>query len=213
MGETPHRLERTDRTHRDHQPPALDELAQERLGEVVGSGGDNNGVIGSVLVPPEVAVGFQHVDLQISESLQKGPRRGRQLRDDLHRVDLDSHLGENRCLISRPGTDLEHLVPRLDLEQLGHPGHDVGLRDGLTVSDGQRVIFVGLVEIIGGHELMAGNSPHRLQDQWVAHITGLDLEVDHGISLLCIGLRIGDRVTDVLLEYRVAGIVFGPRRR
>jgi hypothetical protein len=44
---------------------------------------------------------------------------------------------------------------------------NLGLRDGLTVSDGQKVIFVGLVEIIGGHELMAGNSPHRPQDQWV----------------------------------------------
>ena len=75
------------------------------------------------------------------------------------------------------------------------------------------MIFVGLVEIIGGHELMAGNSSHRPQDQWVAHITGLDLGVDHGISLLCIGLLIGDRVTDVLVDYRVAGIVFGLRRR
>ena len=54
MGETPHRLERTDRTHRDHQPPALDELAQERLGAVVGSGGDNNGVVGRVLTTATV---------------------------------------------------------------------------------------------------------------------------------------------------------------
>ncbi len=75
--------------------------------------------------------------------------------------------------------------------------------------DGQKVIVVGLVEIIGGHELMAGNSPHRPQDHGVVHATGFDLGVDHGISLLCIGLRVGDRVTGILHWDRVAGILFG----
>ena len=93
MGKPPQRLEGTDRTHRDHQPPVLGKLEQKRSGQMVGSRGDDDGVVGSVLFPPEVAVGFQHFDLLIAKSLQKGRRRGRQLRDDLHRVNLDSHLG------------------------------------------------------------------------------------------------------------------------
>ena len=73
---------------------------------------------------------------------------------DLDGVDLCGQLREHRRLISRAGADLEGAPAWLDLEQVGHERNDVGLRDGLAVTDGQGAVRVGGGARLLGNELV-----------------------------------------------------------
>ena len=76
-------------------------------------------------------------------------------------------LGKHRGLITGSGADLEHMVVGSDLEELGHAGHDEGLRDRLALRDAEGVVTVRDVLILFAHESLARDSGHRRDDALV----------------------------------------------
>ncbi len=95
-----------------------------------------------------VAVGVLDVDVLVARRLEARTRLLGELLDDLDGVNFHLlGLREHRRLVTGARPDLQHPLPRLELQQLRHLRHDEGLRDGLTVADGQGVVGVGLVAI------------------------------------------------------------------
>ena len=71
--------------------------------------------------------------------------------------DREHHPGkprQDRRLVTGAGANLEHAVVRLRRQRFGHDRNHVGLRDGLSFSDCERMVFVGLVPQRLGHEEM-----------------------------------------------------------
>jgi hypothetical protein len=88
-------------------------------------------------------------------------------------------LGQERSLISGAGADFKHGVSGSHLEQLEHEADDIGLRDGLALANGERVVIVGLRLIGLGDELVPGNARHSGQDAFVADAALAKLDFDH----------------------------------
>jgi hypothetical protein len=99
-------------------------------------------------------------------------------------VSFSGNLGENGGRIARSGADLEYLFPAGEPERLDHECHDVGLRDGLTLLDRQRSIFVGEFAKLLGQEGLARDTAHGVQDQLGAHPPGNDGFLNHLVSKL-----------------------------
>ncbi len=81
-------------------------------------------------------------------------RLRRELVDQFDRVDGVREFGQNRRLVAKPGTDLEHLVGRRQIQQLGHQPDDERLRNGLFEADRQRHVGVGIALQFERHELV-----------------------------------------------------------
>src|SRR5262249_10550101 len=58
-------------------------------------------------------------------------------------------LSEYRCLIAAAGPYFEHIIVRLQVQQLGHQRNDKRLRDGLSVTDRQRTVLIGRMRGLG----------------------------------------------------------------
>ena len=67
-----------------------------------------------------------------------------EFRDNLDAADLRAQLGEDGRLIPRTRADFQDPLSGFDAQPLGHVGHNVGLRDGLSIADGAGMIAVGL---------------------------------------------------------------------
>ena len=78
-------------------------------------------------------------------------------------------MRQHRRLIAGAGADLEHLVARVELELLGHVGHDVRLRDGLAAFDRQRDVLIGVIAENFIDELLPRHALDRTQDRGVAN--------------------------------------------
>ena len=139
----------------NHQAPVGAELFEQRRGNVVGSCGDDDGVERRLVGPSVVAVGHAGFDPFVTEAPQAIARRLAELRNDLHREHLCTHLCEHRSLISRARADLEHALAGLHFKQVGHHGDHEGLRDRLAVADRQWPVIVGAPQLIARHELVA----------------------------------------------------------
>src|SRR3989442_1278096 len=79
-----------------------------------------------------------------------------------------AQLGEHRRLVARARTDVEDAVALAHLEQLAHPRDHVRLGDRLAVPDRQGLVLVGEVADVRGHEQLARNLGHRLENALVA---------------------------------------------
>jgi hypothetical protein len=104
--------------------------------------------------------------LELAHTLACGLQQGL---DALEGIDLVNQAGEHRGLVTGAAADLEDFLrlPSLD-EQLGHPRHDVGLGQGLLVTDGQRDILVGAVRHGFVQKQVPGNPAHRIEHRHVA---------------------------------------------
>src|SRR6202030_4706689 len=63
-------------------------------------------------------------------------------------------------LVARACADLENMVLRLDLELLGHISDNVGLADGLSAGDRQRLIRISAIDELRGDEMLARHLVH-----------------------------------------------------
>ena len=70
--------------------------------------------------------------------------RARELVEALERVDRSRQARQDRRLVSRAGSDLQHLLAGFDGQALRHETHHRGLRDRLAEPDRKRVVAVGL---------------------------------------------------------------------
>jgi len=79
----------------------------------------------------------------------------------LYRKYAAAQAGEDRCLITGTGADLENLVPFAEIELFGHQRHDIGLADRLAATDGQGHILIGLIRERWGDKSLAGRPLDR----------------------------------------------------
>src|SRR4029453_5079103 len=131
------------RSDRNHEAAGRRQLIDQRPGNLVRCGGDDDAVERGMLGPPRIAVSLANADVRVAKLTQEGRCGPGEPRNDLDRVDFARQQSENRRLVSRAGADLEDSMRRFDAEHLGHIRNDVWLRDGLAEADRQRRVIVG----------------------------------------------------------------------
>ena len=75
---------------------------------------------------------------------------------------------------------------------LGHGGDDVGLGDGLAVTDRERPVVVGIAAGALRDEAVALHGPHGPQRGRVGHAPRRDLGGDHGFTRMCVPCVLGN---------------------
>ena len=90
-----------------------------------------------------------------------------ELFDDFHAVHFARQLRQDRCLIAKPGADLQHDIVGPDFEQIGHQCDNEGLGDRLFETDGKWNIGVGVGLKLDRHELMPRYVAHCSHDAFV----------------------------------------------
>ena len=105
--------------------------------------------------------------------------------------DLRGKFREQSGDVAGTGANFENLVVGRELEGLQHEGNDVRLGDGLAVSDGKRMIFVGLGAVRFRDKFVAGDAKHGVEDARVGNPTGPELGVDHKLTS---GGRVGHAI-------------------
>ena len=136
---------------------------------MAGRAGDDDGVVGPGLGPAEVPVSVPCPHPVIALAAQQAPGPFQQGFDDLHRVHVGCKVGQHGGLVARSGPDLKHLRSRIQFEEFGHIGHDVGLGDSLAESDEKRCVFVGQAPGLFVDEHVAGRFPHGFEYGRVRH--------------------------------------------
>jgi len=121
----------------------------------------------------------------------------------LNRVDVPSEFAEQRGLISGASTNFKDGVFGRYREKFEHESDDVGLRDGLALADGERVVIVGLRRVTLVDKFVPWNASHRGQDALVAYAALEELRFDH---LMAAVVEIG--VEEHGLQFRVSGFEF-----
>ena len=160
------------------QSSADGQLIQQRLRNIGAAGGDDDRIEGRVLRPTERAVAVQHVHV-VETLLAQSPRRlFGQFGVPLDRVDLAGDSSQDRRGVAGAGADFQHAVLRLQLECLGHQGHDVGLRNGLPLLDRQGPIEVGKLGQLGRQERFTRHRFHRGQHRGIGDAAAPDLTLD-----------------------------------
>ena len=181
------------RADRDHQAAALGELVEQGRGDRVGGGGDDDGVKRRLRRPALVAVAGPYAHLVKAQLPQRVRRALRQRRDDLDGEHLGAHRGEDRRLVARAGADLEDLLAGFHIHGLGHESDNERLGDGLPVTDGQRMVRVGLALHVGRHETMPRHRAQGREGGGVGDAAGDNLFFDHAINLRLLGRDGGRR--------------------
>ena len=74
-------------------------------------------------------------------------------------------------------------MDRFDLQPLRHEGHDIGLGNGLAVSDGQSGIAVSQRTRGFRNEHVPRHMEHRVQHARVMDVAGPELFIDHATAL------------------------------
>ena len=98
---------------------------------------------GACFLPAEIPVAGPARNVRRTHFLEVSPRRLSELGEDLDGVYVADEAREHGRLVARARSNLEHHVVLAGLGELGHERDDVGLRDGLPFTDGQRVVGVG----------------------------------------------------------------------
>src|SRR2546430_13569084 len=100
--------------------------------------------------------------------------------------DIARELREHRSLIPRACPDLEHVMRRLNLEELGHAGDHEWLGNRLSLRDSQRVIPIGDVLIFYTDGELARDFCHCGEHAFVPDAHSAQI-ADH---LIAVGLKI-----------------------
>jgi hypothetical protein len=97
----------------------------------------------------------------------------------LDRMDAIGDLAEYGRRIARSGAHFEDAITGFYLGCLDHQRDDVGLRDGLTLADGKRSVFVSELLESGLHKSVPRYPPHRLENMPVTDTTAGYLNIHH----------------------------------
>ena len=138
-------------------------MFEEGLGHPRSTGGHHDGIEGRRFGVAEGAIAPDDVGVAIAQILQCTVRTVGQCLVAFDRPHLGRHAAQHRGPVARTGTDLQHAVLRTDLGCLGHRGHDVGLRDRLSLRDRQGMVLVCELGLIGRDEPFTGNGSHGSQ--------------------------------------------------
>ena len=156
----------------EDEAAGVGELGRQGGRDAGGGAGDEDGVVRGSGRPAGLAVGGVNVDVLdvlggegVGGALCKG-------RDGLEGVDFGDESGEDGGLIAATGANLEDAVVWLGGESLGHEGDNVGLRDGLAMTDGEGCVVVGFGSLRFGDKEVARGFEHGLEDAGVGDVAG-----------------------------------------
>src|SRR5208282_3630252 len=102
----------------------------------------------------------------------------------LHRIHFGTEQRKQSRHVAGTGADLEDAIIGLKSEVFEHRSHDVRLRDGLPLADGQRMIAVGVQPEGLRDKLMPRHSAHGVEHSKVANSALGELRADHFFGLL-----------------------------
>jgi len=161
------------------QAAARSQLFHQGRRNLVAPGRDHDGVKRTFLFPSLGAVGIpchDVVDFQAVEQLAGLAVQDRVALDGVHFV---GDPGQDRCLVSGAGADLQDPLRSFEFQALGHFGNDVGLGNGLAFADGQGEIPVCAVHQGFAHEQVPGHAHHGIDHQGIGDPSGNDLALHH----------------------------------
>jgi hypothetical protein len=174
----------------DHSS-AVGELRGQRGGDTESRSGDEDGVERGAGSESKGSVTGEHADVGIAEGGENAAGALREGCVAFDGEDLRGKFREQSGNVAGTGANFENLFGRRELEGLEHEGNDIGLRDGLAVSDGKRMIFVGLGAVRFRDKFVAGDAKHGVEDARVGNPTGPELGVDHKLTS---GGRVGHAI-------------------
>src|SRR5208283_4179806 len=170
------------RTDRDDQASTLAELGDQSGWDIRSGGGDEDGVEGGLGGKTESAVASKYVNIAIPERGDDGASVGCEGGMTLDGKNLCREFREESGDVAGAGTDLQDDIGGRELQILEHDSDDVGLGNGLLVTDGQRVVFIGFGAIGFGNEGFTGNAKHGVEHARVGDAAGAELGVDHALA-------------------------------
>ncbi len=183
----------------DGDPSAFGELLQQRLGDVLRRGRDDDRVVRRVLGQALMAIPREHHDVAHPESPEHGPRAVRQLFEQLDPEDFSTHLPQERCGVTRARAHFEDTVVRSELECVEHHRDHRRLADGLSQADGQSAVGVGHGSFLRRHELVARNRQKRCGDPGIPNHTGGEHRI-HQTALLLVSFVVRRHVRRACLR-------------
>ena len=167
-----HQVLKANLADRRHQHAPIGQLGNERGRYLRRPGRDDDAVKRSLLRPTIAPVPYPKMDVVTFQGFENSLCLASQLRDALHGEDLAGQPAEDGRLVAGAGADFQHPVPRVQSQYLAHVGHDVGLGDGLALTDAQRAVAVGQLQHIIRHEAVAGHLAHSVQDPGIGDTPG-----------------------------------------
>jgi len=130
-------------TNRNNHPPAFFELLEEWGREMVHSTSNDDAVKRGLFFPAKVPITPEDRNIPVPKPKKAFLRFVGQSLDDFHCVHLASHFAKDCRLVPGTSAYFKDSLTRLRPKVFSHEGHDVGLGDGLPVSDGKWGVFIG----------------------------------------------------------------------
>ena len=109
------------------------------------------------------AVAMHDAGAFVAEALKVLPRHLGEGLDNFDRVDLGACVREDSGLVAGTGADFQNFIPGSRTYGFGHECHDVRLRDGLAVTDRQRVVGVGLAAQTQREKFVPRHGAHGME--------------------------------------------------
>src|SRR5262249_50857167 len=131
------------------------------------------------------AVADDHLDVLDPELVEALAGPLAELGNALDADDAPSEPRQHRGGVARAGADLEHGLRAAELERLADRCDDPRLGDRLLRADRERRVVVGAPPPPLGHEVLAGDLPHRTEDALVGDAPPAELALHHRGPLLC----------------------------
>lgn len=147
----------------DDHAAAVAELLDEVGWNFVWRAGHNDGVERRLFGPALVTDAVTDLSVVIAEPLERLPCHCGEGLDDFDGVEFGAGGSENRGLVAGASANFQNLFAGLRADGFGHEGDDVGLRDGLAVADGKRVVHVGLAAQTQREKIVERHSAHGLE--------------------------------------------------
>ena len=157
-------------------------MGEQSPRQIRSSCGDKNGVERSLGGEAERAVCGENLDVGRAKFAEKIAGTVSQGRVAFNGEYLGRQFGEQSGDVAGASSNFENLIGGRELERFEHAGNDVRLRDGLAVTDGQRMILVGLALVWCGNEKVAGDAKHGFENTRVRDAAGPELRVDHELA-------------------------------
>jgi len=96
--------------------------------------------------------------------------------------DFCGKIREQRGSVARTGSHFENLVVGRELERFEHERNNVGLRDGLAVTDGKRMILIGLSAASLRNKFVTGYANHGVKNARIRDAAIPELRIDHQLA-------------------------------
>jgi hypothetical protein len=142
-------------------------------------GGNRDSIEWRAFSPTVVPIPLSNKNVVVIQSVQIAHGTKNQFVENLNRVNLCNQLRNNRRLITRTGSNLKHTILGVQLKIRHGECYNVGLRNSLTESNGQRAILVRAAPRFERDKFVPGHVSHCLQNSLVANTTAFDLGGDH----------------------------------